>query len=124
MTSHVVNGRQLRAARAWLGWSQKELSDISGIPKRTIAAIEMGRNARQGTLAALCMPMEHAGIVFEFDDDRGVGLRGDPALSSIHEKTRAFAARERAARKQNTEVKLDDGSSEAAVSEEEGTIED
>jgi len=59
---------QLRAARAWLGWSQEELAVKSGVSKHSIARYEQGRSlAYDGTLAKLKSVLEAAGIRFHFD---------------------------------------------------------
>jgi transcriptional regulator with XRE-family HTH domain len=59
---------QLRAARAWLGWSQDELSLRSGVSKHSIARYEQGRSvAYDGTLAKLKSTLEAVGIHFHFD---------------------------------------------------------
>ncbi|WP_309943217.1 helix-turn-helix domain-containing protein [Tardiphaga robiniae] len=69
----MVNGpdivpAQLRAARAWLGWSQDELALKSGISKHSIARYEQGRSiAYDDTLAKLKGALEAAGINFHFD---------------------------------------------------------
>jgi len=69
----MVNGAdiapaQLRAARAWLGWSQDELSLKSGVSKHSIARYERGRSvAYDETLAMLKSTLEAAGITFLFD---------------------------------------------------------
>jgi len=69
----MVNGAdilpaQLRAARAWLGWSQDELAARSGVSKHAIARYEQGRSlAYDGTLAKLKSALEAAGIRFHFD---------------------------------------------------------
>jgi transcriptional regulator with XRE-family HTH domain len=59
---------QLRAARAWLGWSQDELALKSGVSKHSIARYEQGRSiAYDDTLAKLKSALEAAGIRFHFD---------------------------------------------------------
>lgn len=69
----MVNGpdiapAQLRAARAWLGWSQDELALKSGVSKHSIARYEQGRSiAYDDTLAKLKSALEAAGINFHFD---------------------------------------------------------
>jgi transcriptional regulator with XRE-family HTH domain len=56
---------QLRAARAWLGWSQDELALRSGVSKHSIARYEQGRSlAYDGTLDKLKSTLELAGINF------------------------------------------------------------
>lgn len=62
---------QLRAARAWVGWSQDELSLKSGVSKHSIARYEQGRSIPyDGTLAKLKSALEAAGIRFHFDGAR------------------------------------------------------
>lgn len=62
---------QLRAARAWLGWSQDKLAIESGVSKHSIARYEQGRSvAYDDTLAKLKSALEAAGIRFHFDGAR------------------------------------------------------
>lgn len=75
----MVNGAdispaQLRAARAWIGWSQDELANRSGVSKHSIARYEQGRSiAYDGTLTKLRSALEAAGIHFHFDGaEKGV----------------------------------------------------
>lgn len=71
-----ITGRQLRAARAWLGWSQQDLSDRSKISKRSIARFEgLETVAYDDTLDALQRTLEDAGILFLFEGQRAVGVR-------------------------------------------------
>ncbi|HMN15746.1 MAG TPA: helix-turn-helix domain-containing protein [Bellilinea sp.] len=71
-----ITGRQLRAARAWLGWTQQDLSDRSKISKRSIARFEgLETVAYDDTLDALQRTLEEAGMLFIFDGPRGVGVR-------------------------------------------------
>jgi transcriptional regulator with XRE-family HTH domain len=73
----VVNGSQIRAARAWLGISQEALAEKSEVSKRTVMRIEMGRQepifAR--TLKSIQTALEKEGIEFIFEDGVGVGFR-------------------------------------------------
>lgn len=72
--SPLVSSRQIRAARALLGWSQQELADRSGISRRSIAASETGEVSGT-TLGALEATFDAAGIHFIADDHgRGVYL--------------------------------------------------
>jgi transcriptional regulator with XRE-family HTH domain len=72
----MVNGQQLRAARAWLGLSQEELASQSGVARVTIANFENGRSVPQPrTLRDLQRTLEEAGIEFLFDRGEGVGIR-------------------------------------------------
>ena len=74
-----IASAQLRAARAWLGWSQDELARRSGVSKHSIARYEQGRTlAYDGTLAKLKSTLEAAGVCFHF----GSGTRGISAKNS------------------------------------------
>jgi DNA-binding XRE family transcriptional regulator len=58
-----LSGRQCRAARAWLGWSQDELAKVAGVDKQTVMHFEIGRReARKATLLALMLVFFRAGI--------------------------------------------------------------
>ncbi|MGM4905993.1 helix-turn-helix domain-containing protein [Tardiphaga sp. 866_E4_N2_3] len=73
----IVTPAQMRAARAWLGWSQDELSARAGISKRSIARYELGRSVPYtDTLVALQRTFESAGIRFEFVGMIGKGISG------------------------------------------------
>lgn len=62
---------QLRAARAWVGWSQDELAIKSGVSKHSIARYEQGRSvAYDDTLAKLKNALEAEGIRFHSDGAR------------------------------------------------------
>jgi transcriptional regulator with XRE-family HTH domain len=69
---------QLRAARAWLVWSQDELATRSGVSKHAIARYEQGRTlAYDDTLAKLKSTLEAAGIRFHFGGAiKGISARG------------------------------------------------
>ncbi|MEH2480972.1 transcriptional regulator with XRE-family HTH domain [Nitrobacteraceae bacterium AZCC 2146] len=68
VNSPDISPPQLRAARAWLGWSQDKLALRSGVSKHSIARYEQGRSiAYDGTLAKLKSALEAAGIRFHFD---------------------------------------------------------
>lgn len=74
----TVSPAQVRAARAWLDWSQDELSARSGISKRTIARYESGKTlAHPETLDLIQNVFEGEGIVFQFVGvvAKGVGTR-------------------------------------------------
>jgi transcriptional regulator with XRE-family HTH domain len=60
---------QSRAARGWLGWSQKELAERAGIALNTVYGFERGqRTLTANNLAALRRAIEEAGIRLLFDD--------------------------------------------------------
>lgn len=73
----MISAEQVRAARGWLGWSQAELSSVSGISRRTIVGIENGtRISHDRTLVDLRRTFEACGIEFLFSDGgRPTGVR-------------------------------------------------
>jgi hypothetical protein len=71
----VITPNQLRAARAWLGWTRGKLTLKSGISERAIARYELGRSVPYDeTLAALRSTLEDAGILFHFVGSVGTGI--------------------------------------------------
>jgi DNA-binding XRE family transcriptional regulator len=71
----MVNGDQLRAARAWLRMSQDELASATGVARATIASFENGHTVPQPrTLRDLQQALEKAGIEFLFDGDKPIGI--------------------------------------------------
>ena len=72
----MLNARQIRAARAWLGISQDDLAEASLVSKRTIAGIELGQSANDRTLRDIQQALEDRGIEFIFDDGVAAGVRG------------------------------------------------
>lgn len=78
----IISPAQVRAARNWLYWTQDELSEKSGVAKRTIAAYESNNTAlaQERTLAALKTTFEDAGVEFMFDETFPEGIRIRRAL--------------------------------------------
>ena len=74
----LLNGRQLRAARALLGWTQEELSGKAKVAVGTVKRME-GFNgpveARTDTLRRIVAVFEKAGLQFLNDGSPGVRLR-------------------------------------------------
>jgi transcriptional regulator with XRE-family HTH domain len=71
----MVNGDQLRAARAWLRMSQDQLASETGVARATIASFEGGHSTPQPrTLRDLQLALERAGIEFLFDGDKPIGI--------------------------------------------------
>lgn len=60
----MLTGRQLKAARAVLGWSRQDLADASSVPAITIEKFEGGADSKQSTIIKLRRACENAGIVF------------------------------------------------------------
>ena len=75
VNSAVITPNQLRAARAWLGWTRGKLTLKSGISERAIARYELGRSVPYDeTLAVLRSTLEDAGIQFQFVGLIGTGI--------------------------------------------------
>jgi predicted transcriptional regulator len=71
----LVNARQIRAARSWLGWTQEDLAARSGVARATIARIELSEEIRRGrTLKDIQRAFEDAGVEFKFEDSDPVGF--------------------------------------------------
>jgi Helix-turn-helix len=72
--SQMINRRQIRAARALLGWSAKELADKSRLGVATIVRAETGRSpaVTDGNLYVIQHTLEEAGIIF-LDKDQAMG---------------------------------------------------
>jgi predicted transcriptional regulator len=72
----MVNGLQIRSARAWLGISQDELSAKTGVARKTIASFEQGKSTpHPRTVRDLQQALEEGGIEFLFEAEEGVGVR-------------------------------------------------
>lgn len=72
----MLNDKQCRAARAWLGWSQDVLAKAAGVSKRAIAGFELGKTVpHDSTLRVLRDEFEKAGIEFLNEGAYGVGIR-------------------------------------------------
>jgi transcriptional regulator with XRE-family HTH domain len=71
-----ITPEQSRAARGLLDWSRDQLSEASGVPKRTIMRFE-GREAepRTSTLMAIRAALEAAGVIFVDENGEGPGVR-------------------------------------------------
>jgi transcriptional regulator with XRE-family HTH domain len=64
---------QLRAARALLDWSRKDLARHSGTAPETIQAFEIGvSDPKLSTLRKWRMTLQRAGVIFT-DEDQGGG---------------------------------------------------
>lgn len=67
---------QVRAARAWLGLSQDDFVAATGIPKRTLARLEMaGSVPYEGTLERIRMALAGLGVEPLFENGIAVGIR-------------------------------------------------
>jgi predicted transcriptional regulator len=76
LNKRLLNRKQCRAARGWLGLTQDELSSVTGVTQKTIARFETGVVAPQDrTLLDLQRALEEKGIEFVFEGTVGVGIR-------------------------------------------------
>ena len=72
----MINGPQLRAARAWLNLSQDQVAEITGVAKRTIARIESEATvAHDRTLRDIQAALEALGVEFLVEGGVGTGIR-------------------------------------------------
>jgi predicted transcriptional regulator len=80
MVISMVTPRQIRAARALLGWSQQLLADKAIVSVNALARLERGEvDPRMSTLMAVYRALTEAGIEFLPANEKGEGVRlGDP----------------------------------------------
>ena len=71
---------QCRAGRAWLGWTQGDLSRLSRVGLSTLKDFESGgRRTIAATLAQMQQTLERAGVTFQVDrDGRPSGISVSP----------------------------------------------
>ena len=74
----MITGSQIRAARAALDWSIKDLANKTSISARTILRMESGKGIPTSTAAnlkSIKATLEAAGIEFVGSPDDGPGVR-------------------------------------------------
>ena len=73
----MISARQIRAARALLGWTQQELADRAILSVNAIKKIETGKtDPKSSTLKAIQNACESAGIEFQHAaGGKGEGVR-------------------------------------------------
>jgi predicted transcriptional regulator len=72
----MVTIRQIRAARALLGWSQQKLADKAKLGRQAVARLETGAaEPRPSTVEAVHNALRKAGIEFYSGGVRGEGVR-------------------------------------------------
>ncbi|MBZ9922206.1 MULTISPECIES: helix-turn-helix domain-containing protein [Mesorhizobium] len=74
----LVSTRQIKAARALLGWSQGDLARHSSISEPTIARLEAEDGplrGRPGTAAKILKALTDAGTEFILENGNGPGVR-------------------------------------------------
>lgn len=76
MTESPITSAQCRAARALVGWGQRDLETKSGVAKKTITDFEGGkREPRKDTQAEIRQALEKAGVIFIDSNGEGPGVR-------------------------------------------------
>ena len=73
-----VSIRQVKAARALLGWSQADLARAAGVSEPTLKRLESVNGpigGRDRTVDAICTSLEQAGIEFIAENGGGAGVR-------------------------------------------------
>ncbi len=72
----MITARQIRAARALLGWSQQELADAAIVSLNAVARLEKGSvDSRVSTVIAIQKTLVKAGIEFLDAEMKGEGVR-------------------------------------------------
>ncbi|MBS0277856.1 MAG: helix-turn-helix domain-containing protein [Proteobacteria bacterium] len=73
----MITPRQIRAARALLGWSQQQLADKAIVSLNAVTRLERGEvDPRVSTVEAVQRAIEKAGVEFILSDGRkGEGVR-------------------------------------------------
>ncbi|RYC34054.1 XRE family transcriptional regulator [Lichenibacterium minor] len=74
----MISVRQLKAARALLGWSQDEMASKSGLSRTTLGRLEMADEQLGGyatTRDKIVRTCEAAGITFLSEDDGSEGVK-------------------------------------------------
>jgi transcriptional regulator with XRE-family HTH domain len=78
----MLQAAQIRAARALLGWHQKDLAKAAKIGLATVARIEQGEGMVQGnvsTIVKIQQALERKGIRFTEDPVGTFGVRLEPS---------------------------------------------
>ncbi|HEY1631821.1 MAG TPA: helix-turn-helix domain-containing protein [Rhizomicrobium sp.] len=84
----MVSSRQIRAARALLGWTQQALADRALVAVNSVRAIEAERSyVKPETVQSVRRAVEKGGIVFLEASTLGEGVR--LARPEAHGRTRA-----------------------------------
>lgn len=71
----TISPAQLRAARAWLNWSQAELAKAASVAKAVVNRYEQGHSVPHAeSLRKVQGALEAAGIRFQFKGMKGTGI--------------------------------------------------
>lgn len=70
----MVTSAQIRAARALLNWTVRDLADKSGVHRNTITRSETDATGPGHATAAIRAALEAAGVVFLLENGNGPGV--------------------------------------------------
>lgn len=84
-TNRVASSAQCRAARALLGWTQRDLAEHAGVARKTVTDFEAGlRRLRLRTRTDITRTLELAGVEFTWVGPiEGVGARQKTAFAPM-----------------------------------------
>jgi transcriptional regulator with XRE-family HTH domain len=71
----MVTSAQLRAARALLNWTVRDLAERAGVHRNTVSRIETGATTEGHAAAVLQKTLEDAGVLFLMENGEGPGVR-------------------------------------------------
>lgn len=76
MVLTMISARQIRAARALLGWTQQQLADAAIVSFNAVTRLERGEvDPRLSTISAVQSALIKAGVEFLPAADKGEGVR-------------------------------------------------
>lgn len=76
MVIAMITPRQIKAARALLGWSQQELADRAVVSLNALTRLERGQvDTRVSTLRAVESALSKGGIELIAAEEKGEGVR-------------------------------------------------
>lgn len=79
----MLNGKQIRAARAMLGWNREDLLKASGISMSALLRMEKDEvDSRSSTQRKVYGALTHAGIEFIEREDGAFGLVLKPVVQN------------------------------------------
>ncbi len=80
----MLTRKQVKMARAALGWSVRDLGERAGVTANTISRYENGSDALTETLLKLRRVFEGAGVIFIPENGGGAGVRMKDRESDEH----------------------------------------
>lgn len=80
----MIEGSQVRAARALLKWKVEDLAKNAQVSPNTVVRFEAEKGVNMATLKAIQAALEEAGILFIHENGGGVGVRFRSPRASAH----------------------------------------